>query len=67
MQLINFFNYSASSIFTILTVGISKLPTSWVFFKQEAWPCHVCPRATEIHAFGLISIDIGDRVVVCGR
>ena len=42
-------------------------PTSWVFFKQEAWPCHVCPRATEIHAFGPISTDIGDRVVVCGR
>ena len=43
------------------------LPTSWVFFKQEAWPCHVCPRATEIYAFGPISTDIGDRVVVCGR
>ena len=30
-------------------------------------PCHVCPRATEIHAFGSISTNIGDRVVVCGR
>ena len=29
--------------------------------------CHVCPRATEIHAFGPISTEIGDRVVVCGR
>ena len=48
-------------------VGTTKLPTSWVVFKQEAWPCHVCPRATEIHAFGPISTDIGDRVVVCGR
>ena len=48
-------------------VGTFKLPTSWVFFKQEAWPCHVCPRATEIHAFGPISTNIGDRVVVCGR
>ena len=28
-------------------VGATKLPTSWVSFKQEAWPCHVCPRATE--------------------
>ena len=27
----------------------------------------VCPRATEIHAFGPISTDIRDRVVVCGR
>ena len=43
------------------------VPTSWVFFKQEAWPCHVGPRATEIYAFGPISTDIGDRVVVCGR
>ena len=41
--------------------------TNWVFFKLEAWPCHVCPRATEIHAFGPISTDIGDRVIVCGR
>ena len=48
-------------------VGATTLPTSWVFFKQEAWPCHVCPRATEIHAFGSISTDIGDRVTVCGR
>ena len=48
-------------------VRTSKLPTSWVFFKQEAWPCHVCPRATEIHAFGPISTNIEDRVVVCGR
>ena len=24
-------------------------------------------RATEIHAFGPISTDIGDRVAVCGR
>ena len=48
-------------------VGTSKLPTSWVFSKQEAWPCHVCPRATKIHAFGPISTDIGDWVVVCGR
>ena len=48
-------------------VGTSKLPTSWVLLKQEAWPCHVCPRATEIHAFGPISTDIGDRVAVCGR
>ena len=46
-------------------VGTFKLPTSWVFFKQEAWPCHVCPRATKIHAFGPISTDIGDRVVGC--
>ena len=35
-----------------------QLPES----KQEAWPCHVCPRATEIHAFGPISTDTGDRV-----
>ena len=48
-------------------VGTSKLPTSWIFFKQEAWSCHVCSRATEIHAFGPMSTDIGDRVVVCGR
>ena len=48
-------------------VGISKLPTSWVFFKQEAWPCHVCPRATKVHAFGPISIDIGDRAALCVR
>ena len=33
--------------------------------KKHGWPCHVCPRATEIHAFGPISTDIGDRVVVC--
>ena len=46
---------------------LPNYPTSWVFFKQEAWPCHVCPRATEIHVFGPISTDIGDRVVVCGR
>ena len=26
-----------------------------------------CPRATEIHAFGPISTDIGDRVAVCRR
>ena len=45
----------------------SKLSTNWVFFKQEAWPCHVCPRATKIHAFGPISTDIGDGVAVCGR
>ena len=45
----------------------SKLPTSWVFIKQKAWPCHLCPRPTKIHAFGSISTDIGDRVVVCGR
>ena len=44
------------------------LPTiSWVFFKQEALPCHVCPRATKVHAFGPISTDVRDRVVVCGR
>ena len=36
------------------------------FFKQEAWPCHVCPRVTEIHTFGPISTNIRDRVVVCG-
>ena len=40
-----------------------KLPTSWVFFKQEAWPCHVCPRATEIHAFGPISTNIENQVL----
>ena len=34
---------------------------------SKAWPCHVCPRATEIHAFGSISTDIGDRVTMCGR
>ena len=39
-----------------------KLSTSRVFFKQEAWSCHVCPRPTEIHAFGPISTDIGDLV-----
>ena len=33
---------------------------------QEAWPCHVCPRATKIHTFGPISTDIRDQVVVCG-
>ena len=22
-----------------------QLPTSWVFFKQEAWSCHIYPRA----------------------
>ena len=43
-------------------VGTSKLSISWVFFKQKAWPCHVCPRATEIHAFKPIFTDIGDRV-----
>ena len=52
---------------TLCETTTSKLPTSWVFFKQEAWPCHVCPQATEIHAFGPISTNIGDRVVVCGR
>ena len=31
---------------------------------QETWLCHVCPRATEIHPFGPISTDIGDRLVV---
>ena len=30
----------------------SKLSTSWFFFKQEAWPCHICPLATKAHAFG---------------
>ena len=39
------------------------LSTNWVFFKQEAWPCHVFPRATKVHAFGPISTDIGDRVL----
>ena len=43
--------------------GTSKLPTTWVFFKQEAWPCHVCSRATTVYAFGPISNDIKDRVV----
>ena len=46
---------------------LPKLSTSWVFFKQEAWPCHVCSRATKVHAFGQITTDIRDRVVVCGR
>ena len=49
---------------TASKMNVTKLPTSWVFFKQEAWPCHVCPRATEIDAFGPISTDIGDRVAV---
>ena len=46
---------------------LSNYQLSGSSLKQEAWPCHVCPRATEIHAFGPISTDIGDRVVVCGR
>ena len=29
----------------------------------EAWPCHVCPRATEIHAFGPISIDTEEHTL----
>ena len=45
----------------------SKLPTSRVFFKQETWPCHVCPHATKVYAFGPISADIEDWVVVRGR
>ena len=35
--------------------------------SRKHGPCHVCPRAAEIHAFRPISTDIGDRVVVCGR
>ena len=40
-------------------VGTSKLLTSWIFLKHEAWSCHVCLRATKVYAFGPISTDIG--------
>ena len=42
------------------------LPNYQLAGSKEAWPCHVCPRATEIHAFEPIS-NIADRVVVCGH
>ena len=36
-----------------LITAYFQATTSWVFFKQEAWPCHVCPQATKVYkAFG---------------
>ena len=43
------------------------LPNYQLAVSSLTWPCHVCPQATEIHAFGPISTDIGDRLVLCGR
>ena len=38
----------------------SRLPTSWAFLMQEAWPCHVGSQSTKVYAFGPIFTNIGD-------